>query len=95
MILFIYCCSSKKTSDTVHLIIGTIQVIGNEPFTKLAIETEDGTVYFLKAEDDIEERLLKYQGQFVKILYKEIEELAEGKSILVEHAELIKERNPK
>lgn len=96
LILFISCCSSKKTSTVVQTVIGTIQVIGNEPFTQLALETEDGTVYLLKAEGDIIEELFKHQGQFVKIQYKGIEELPEGKSILVEHVEILreKERNP-
>lgn len=55
------CCNSKETSQ--NLIKGTITVIGNEPFTKLALK--DGENYFaLKCSKEFSDKLLKEQGSW-------------------------------
>jgi hypothetical protein len=62
------CGCGKTESNTVK---GMITVIGNEPFTKLAIKTDDGKYFVLKSSRDLSEELNKNQGSFYIIQYGE------------------------
>lgn len=63
---------------------GTVYVIGNEPFTSLALEVSAGTVYRLSASLEARQNLLALQGRKVEVLYSKIDTTAEGITISVD-----------
>ena len=62
--------SMSKTPDSVE---GFIKVYGNEPHTYLGIETQDGKIFILKAEEEILAELQNQQGYLLKLDGKIIE----------------------
>ena len=48
-------------------------MVGNEPFTRLAIRTGDDTVYLIKCSGSVRQILLSNQGRKVELLYIGIE----------------------
>lgn len=50
--------------DTIE-VVGRIYIVGNEPFTEVAIETEDGKAYVIVGE--IADSLRKMQGKLVEV----------------------------
>ncbi len=67
------CSSSKTTFDTPQKITGEITVIGNEPFTKLAVRVENGKTFLINGSEEIRKLLLSHQGNIAEIFYTEIE----------------------
>jgi len=89
-ILFIACivlsagCSSSKTVFGVpQKVTGEIMVVGNEPFTKLAVRTKTGDVYLIKSSSQIRESLWSHQGRIAELFYDEIQKENSGKEINV------------
>jgi len=62
---------------------GIIYSLGNDPFTKLGIQTSDRTMYVLKCTKEIEQLLNTRQGKKVKVYYKNIEQSPEGLVLVV------------
>ncbi len=83
------CASSDETAGQTKTIVGKIQVIGNEPFTSLALETPEGTMYVLHCDAEVQKSLLQRQGQSVKIHFKEFEKVPSGQALRVISAELL------
>ena len=71
MLMLAACAGSRQELDK-QVILGKIQIIGNEPFTQLAVEDKTETVYILKCSKDIEKQLLKLQGQPIRLYCSEI-----------------------
>jgi len=46
-------------------VVGRIYIVGNEPFTEVAIETEDGETYAIVGE--VADSLRKMQGELIEI----------------------------
>jgi hypothetical protein len=65
------------------LLEGTIYSISNEPFTRLGIQTSDGTMYILKCTKEIEQVLNARQGEKVKVHYEKVEHSPEGLTLIV------------
>lgn len=65
----------KKGSDEME-VIGKVYLMGNEPFTHAALETDDGQVYALVGEH--EKELRRLQGKRVKVVGKPSEEKPRG-----------------
>ncbi len=65
LIIFTFCltsgCSSSAQEE--NTIKGKIAVVGNEPFTRLAIIVDDNKVYVLDCREELKKELLKKQGQ--------------------------------
>ena len=89
--LTLSCASSGNQDADIHTAVGRIEVIGNEPFTKLALATEGGPVFVLLCEKDVEHLLLQHQGQRARIRWTSIQSVPEGKSVRVIKAELLAE----
>lgn len=70
-------CASPKT------IVGTIYVIGNEPFTQLAVEDSTGTVYRIETTKELEMQLRRMQGRIVELSYSKLTTTEVGKTIAV------------
>lgn len=77
------CTPSYQTADQVTVVVGTIYVTGNEPFTRLALQAEDGTAYLLKCEKDLEATLGQSQGKRFIVRFLHLEHLPEGPVITV------------
>ncbi len=58
------CCCGKSEENTIK---GFISVIGNDPFTKLAIKTDEGKFIILKSSKEMNEELNKKQGSYYLI----------------------------
>ena len=52
---------------------GTLYVAGNEPFTYLALDTKDRTVYKIECSDSLKKELWQLQGKTIELDYNEIE----------------------
>lgn len=75
-------CAGKK--ETVKgTVRGTIYVIGNEPFTSLAIQDSSGQMYRISASKEIEDKLLARQGKMVELEYSGIDTTYEGVTLSI------------
>ena len=67
------CLQSAQANDiSAPVIEGMLYLVGNEPFTELAIETKEGEVFTLRGHSVAE--LKGLQGQWVKLQGKIIED---------------------
>lgn len=64
---FLLSCSGSKQDDGSGLIEGKIYMTGNEPFTHLAVEREDGQVFILSGPEELMKELQELQGKTVKL----------------------------
>jgi hypothetical protein len=76
-------CAGEKEA-TKGTIQGTIFVIGNEPFTSLAVEVSEGRMYRLSTSTETRQRLLALQGRKVIVEYSKIDTTAEGITLSVD-----------
>jgi hypothetical protein len=77
------CSASKQSIPEKGFIGGTIYSIGNDPFTKLGLQTEDGTMYILQCPREIESELHANQGKILKVQYDGIQQSPEGQTLRV------------
>jgi len=87
---FLSCRSSQHSFAQPQIFVGQIYVIGNEPFTKLALKVEDGRTYTLDCDKEVATMLLQHQGQNVKLIAKAAAKRPEGHSLQVIQAEVVK-----
>lgn len=66
-IFFLLACSGSKQDDGSGLIEGKVYMTGNEPFTHLAVEREDGEVFILSGPEELMKELEEMQGMTVKL----------------------------
>ena len=77
---------ASTVNDTVT---GVLYVTGNEPFTKLGLQTQDGTMHILKCTKEIESDLRTKQGKIVTIYYNGMEQIPEGQALKVVRVEYL------
>jgi len=65
-------CNCGKNSEEENTLVGYITVIGNEPFTKLAVRTDEDKTYVLQASKELVLELMKNQGSYYYIKYGEL-----------------------
>ncbi len=70
---------------------GKVAVIGNEPFTKLALELDDRNSIVLLCPPEIEKYLRGHQGQQARVTYDGTSQVPEGQAVKVTLAEVVKE----
>lgn len=75
-------CSCKCGKES--FIKGYITVVDNEPFTKLAIKTDDNKIYLLQCSKELSDQLWKQQGTYFYVTYSELKELEGIKTLVVE-----------
>lgn len=61
------CSISRLHSDNQSRIKGKIYVTGNEPFTELAVQDENGKVFLISKNSPVYQELWKNQGSIVII----------------------------
>ncbi|MEJ5351021.1 MAG: hypothetical protein WHS65_05455 [Melioribacteraceae bacterium] len=65
------CCGCKKIAAEEKIVKGYITVVGNEPFAKLALKTDEDKIYILKCSKELEEELYKQQGNYYTVEFDE------------------------
>jgi len=79
-------CNCGKNSSEQNFVKGYITVVGNEPFTKLAVMTNDNKVFLLQCSKELKDQLWKQQGSFYYILYVDLRKEEGDTAIVVEKA---------
>lgn len=69
---------------------GRITVVGNEPFTKLALKIDEYTVYQLSCSEELTKTLRGSQGVKYKVFVDEIVDISEGKILNISKVEKVK-----
>lgn len=69
-------CTGSNTSE--KIVTGTIYISGNEPFTYLALKSDDDKYYKLDYNDELKKELWTMQGQVVKLEYSDIIDTEQG-----------------
>lgn len=67
--------------------IGRIEVIGNEPFTKIGLRVDQSHFFLLKAPKDLEQELTQHQSGLVKLYYSGRKESGKDHYLDVDHFE--------
>ena len=75
-------CNCGKNTDGTGTVKGYITVIGNEPFTHLAIRTKEGKNLALQCSKELKNDLLKKQGRLYLIQFGDALQ-EDGMTILV------------
>jgi predicted component of type VI protein secretion system len=75
------CTTSKETANEKNELTGMLKVIGNEPFTKLALQTLAGKTYILQCPLTIQSALLKHQGYRTTVRYDSLKQTFEGQAL--------------
>jgi hypothetical protein len=76
------CAGEKETVK--GTIQGTIYVVGNEPFTSLAVEDSQGKMLRLSVSKEVRQQLLGLQGRKVEVRYSKIDTTADGITLSVD-----------
>jgi len=76
-LLGLACATQRATIE------GAVVVVGNEPFTSVAIQTSSGSIYRVAAPPDLERRLRGVQGMKILAEYSAMDSTAEGMKIIV------------
>jgi hypothetical protein len=84
------CASSSESAGQNGTVVGQAQVVGNEPFTRVGLLTDSGTVYLLECSKDDESVLRANQGRFFRIHFRGIAHAPEGVMLHVESVEVLK-----
>jgi hypothetical protein len=77
-------CKCGKNKDGDNTLKGYITVVGNEPFTKLAIRTDDNKIFLLQLSNELKEKLWKEQGTYYYVTYGDLREQEGVATIVVE-----------
>ena len=91
-LIILGCGSSVKTAQALKSITGEIVVVGNEPFTNLALKTDFSKVYILKCDNKFKTILQQNQGRIAKIFYKNVDNTKRPGVIDVENVEFISKK---
>ncbi|HEX2866628.1 MAG TPA: hypothetical protein VHO03_06280 [Ignavibacteriales bacterium] len=90
LISFVSCSSSKDSAQgEVKTLKGRVFVVGNSPFTHMALQTDSTTVYLLDCSQEIQKQLSEHQGNLAEISYKGTVQTPEGKALKVIGANLL------
>jgi len=68
-LLLISCSAEQAARSSSSVVEGTIRTIGNEPFSRLAIELDGEAMYLLQLSDDDRMLLFSNQGKKARIYY--------------------------
>ena len=68
LLAFAFFGCSPRPDEVEQSITGRIAVVGNEPFTKLALQTYNET-FILKCDDAMKQELWQLQGAMVTVYY--------------------------
>jgi hypothetical protein len=66
-LLVMSCCAGRQTQEDRGSAVGTVVIIGNEPFTSPALQMADGTIHRLVCSKELEQTLRGVQGKRVRV----------------------------
>lgn len=73
LLLILLCSCRERPDEVLKVLVGNVVVIGNEPFTKLAIRTDNDT-YILVCDKATTDDLLRLQGYKITVYYTTLTE---------------------
>ncbi|MFA3782705.1 hypothetical protein ABRY23_06515 [Melioribacteraceae bacterium 4301-Me] len=65
------CCSCGGEIKNENTVKGYITMVGNEPFARLAVMVDTNKVYLLDCDSKLKEELMKNQGAYYTIEFKD------------------------
>ena len=91
--VLLWACGRQKELETATpVLIGTVYVIGNEPFTDLSIQTDDRRIRIVQKDTtELYRRLWKMQGQKLRIHFRPVDSASDSMHIIPEYFELVKD----
>ena len=91
--LLLWACAGRKELDeATSVLIGTVYVIGNEPFTNLSLQTDDHRIRIVQKDTtELYRGLWKMQGQKVRIRFRPVNAASDSTHIIVEQFDLVRE----
>jgi hypothetical protein len=90
IVLLTGCASSSGSTGESGTVVGRAHVVGNEPFTRVGILTDSGTMYLLDCSKDVESVLRANQGRFFRVHFQGIVRAPEGLTLHVQSVEILK-----
>lgn len=84
------CCNCGKNIAEGSAVSGKIIIIGNDPFTKLAIQTDDEKVYILECSEELRKELWNKQGDLYLVSFSDLKVVEERDVLVVEKVMPIK-----
>ncbi len=70
------CSSEKETQDELKEIRGISEMVGNEPFSKIAVIVYPQNVYIINGSKEIKQNLIRHQGMYFNVKYRQIKDSA-------------------
>jgi hypothetical protein len=91
--MFLCACGGQKELDqATSVLVGTVYVIGNEPFTELSIQTDAGRICIVQKDtSQLYRRLWQMQGQKLLIHFRPMSTTSDSTHIIPERFELVKD----
>jgi hypothetical protein len=89
LMLFTILLVFMSCGSTTQCVKGTICMVGNEPFTNLAVQVDSVTLYSLVLDEGMKNELIKNQGRTAEINFSAIDTLHGVKSIKVKKYKLL------
>jgi hypothetical protein len=89
------CSSSSGVSgkpEVYPFIIGTIDLIGNEPFVKPVLWVDASHLFQLRASKDLQKELVSHQRVRVKLFYSGRQEIGTDHFLEVDHIETLQSK---
>lgn len=87
------CVGQKESTRPAESIVGVVYVTGNEPFTFLSVQTDDGVMHRIhKDTTELYRELQKLQGQKVLLQYRRPAADADSSAMDIERYEIVKDR---
>jgi len=70
---------------------GKVYLVGNDPFTQLALGIDERNYVVLLCSPEIDKYLRGHQGELAKVTYDGTSQVPEGQAVRVKVAEVVKE----
>jgi hypothetical protein len=81
--LFAGCTTTKEMTAEKKAFTGTLKVVGNEPFTSLALQTSAGKTYILQCPSNLRRILLNHQGYQTTVWYDSVKQTLNGHALYI------------
>jgi hypothetical protein len=92
VVLFLSACSAQRElPSSQRTIVGILCVTGNEPFTNISLQTEDGQMLNIQEDTTVLYRgLRKLQGQKLRVQFRPATSTRDPSLITLERYDLVK-----
>lgn len=88
LFVIVACSPSRETIDPPKTMSGQIMMVGNEPFTRLALLVSPEKSYLIKCDDATKQLLYSNQGKIAELVYNEILKTNRGEELNVLSAKI-------